>query len=82
MKTLVFFLCLLLLQFVGVRADEPDTFCGRTVDGWIAVLGDRSSRERDRGRAAVMLGHPVETVGRAAPTMSAPPLVATRVTGG
>jgi hypothetical protein len=54
MKTLVFFLCIILLQLIDVRADEPHTFCGRTVDGWIAVLRDRSSRER--GRAAGMLG--------------------------
>jgi hypothetical protein len=40
-----------------VRADPQATFCGRTLDGWIAALRDPGSTEYQRGRAVAFLAY-------------------------
>ncbi len=43
--------------FVGpARGEEPHTFRGKTVEGWLAVLRDQASTDAQRREAAVMLG--------------------------
>ncbi len=38
------------------RAEEPHTFWGKTIEGWIAVYRDESSTEIQRRQALVALG--------------------------
>ena len=41
----------------AVRADEQQTFYGKTVDGWIAVLRARAATENERREAILALGY-------------------------
>jgi HEAT repeat protein len=41
----------------SAAADEPRTFFGKTVDGWIAVLRDGTASQHDRLRAIRALGY-------------------------
>jgi hypothetical protein len=63
--------CLIWLAVtLPARGEEPHTFGGKTVEGWIAVLRDKASTEAQRGEAAVMLGCFGPEAGAAAPDLS------------
>ncbi len=51
-------ICLLILVAISgqpVRADEPNVLWGRTLDGWIAALRDKTGK--DRRAAVIALGY-------------------------
>jgi HEAT repeat protein len=41
---------------VAARGEEPHTFLGKTVEGWLGLLRDKASTAAQRREAAVMLG--------------------------
>jgi HEAT repeat protein len=51
-------------------ADEPATFCGKTVEGWIAVLRDKSSSEDGRRQAMLALGYFGEAASAVVPDLT------------
>jgi HEAT repeat protein len=52
---------------LAARGEEPHTFRGKTVEGWLAVFRDEASTDVQRREAAVMLGCFGPEAGAAAP---------------
>lgn len=56
MRTLLLALLIGIAATAPTRGAEPHTFCGRTVDGWLQVYRDKSTRKHDRLFALWALG--------------------------
>jgi hypothetical protein len=41
---------------IGARSEKPNTFRGKTIEGWLAVFRDEASTEAWRSEEALMLG--------------------------
>jgi HEAT repeat protein len=56
MRAILPALVIVVASTISARSQEPHTFRGKTVEGWLAVFRDKESTDARRSEAAVMLG--------------------------